>query len=282
MSAGGSAPLAYQWWFNGTNLLADAADASLAISNAMPANGGFYSVSVSNVAGSVTSVVASLTVLVPPAIITQPSNAIGTLGTSAVFAVVAEGTGPLAYQWFFNQTNLLTWAVAPTMTLTNLQATDAGAYQVTVSNIAGMATSVVATLTIPNADRDGDGMPDAWEIDHSFDPHNPADAALDADGDGLTNLQEYLAGTNPRDASSKLSVEFVSYPANPGEPVVISFPAVAGNSYSVLYRAALDAGNWLVLTNVPALPTSQQVVIQDTTATGQVQRFYRIVTPSQP
>ena len=45
-------------------------------------------------------------------------------------------------------------------------------------------------------DSDGDGMPDAWEIDHGLNPFFN-DAAQDPDGDGLTNLQEYQQGRNP-------------------------------------------------------------------------------------
>jgi hypothetical protein len=45
-------------------------------------------------------------------------------------------------------------------------------------------------------DTDGDGMPDWWEIQYGLDP-NLADAAGDADNDGVSNLDEYNAGTNP-------------------------------------------------------------------------------------
>lgn len=51
-------------------------------------------------------------------------------------------------------------------------------------------------------DTDMDGMPDEWEILHGFDPNDPADADKDADGDGFTNLEEFKAGTNPRDPKS--------------------------------------------------------------------------------
>ncbi|MEW6439888.1 MAG: PKD domain-containing protein [bacterium] len=51
-------------------------------------------------------------------------------------------------------------------------------------------------------DTDGDGMPNTWEGLHGFDPHNPADGATDADGDGLSNREEFQAGTLPRDADS--------------------------------------------------------------------------------
>lgn len=47
-------------------------------------------------------------------------------------------------------------------------------------------------------DTDGDGMPDYFERSYSFlDPNNPADAALDEDNDGLTNLEEFENGTRP-------------------------------------------------------------------------------------
>ena len=46
----------------------------------------------------------------------------------------------------------------------------------------------------PHRDSDGDGMPDAWEMEQGLDPHAPEDGNLDANGDGYTNLEEYLNG----------------------------------------------------------------------------------------
>ncbi|MHC4440745.1 MAG: pectate lyase, partial [Planctomycetota bacterium] len=46
-------------------------------------------------------------------------------------------------------------------------------------------------------DSDRDGMPDDWEIQHGFDPENPADGNGDSDADGYTNLEEYLNSTKP-------------------------------------------------------------------------------------
>lgn len=53
-----------------------------------------------------------------------------------------------------------------------------------------------------NADSDGDGMPDGFEVQHYLNPSDASDASQDADGDGLTNLQEYDLGTDPTNADS--------------------------------------------------------------------------------
>jgi hypothetical protein len=53
------------------------------------------------------------------------------------------------------------------------------------------------TAGSPYADLDKDGMHDTWETDHGFDPSNPDDRNGDADGDGYTNLEEFLNGSYP-------------------------------------------------------------------------------------
>ena len=58
-------------------------------------------------------------------------------------------------------------------------------------------TPGAVTVSLVDADTDGDGMPDLWEDANGLDLLNPADASLDPDQDGLTNLEEYLAGANP-------------------------------------------------------------------------------------
>lgn len=53
-----------------------------------------------------------------------------------------------------------------------------------------------------SVDADNDGMLDAWELEHGLDSTDPMDAELDPDQDGLTNLQEFLALTDPLDSDT--------------------------------------------------------------------------------
>jgi len=73
VTAGGTAPLSYQWRCNGTNL-AGASSSACTVTNALPANAGSYSVVVTNNSGSVTSAVAPLSVNVPPSGNPQPGH----------------------------------------------------------------------------------------------------------------------------------------------------------------------------------------------------------------
>jgi len=50
----------------------------------------------------------------------------------------------------------------------------------------------------PYKDSDKDGMPDSWELKYKLDPNNPADAVLDSNGDGYTNIEKYINGIDPK------------------------------------------------------------------------------------
>jgi len=103
--ASGSLPLSYKWYYNTGTLLANATNATLTITNAQSTNAGAYSVVITNSYGSATSSVALLAVLVPPSIITQPTNQTVTDGNNTTISVVTAG-GSFSYQWQFDGTNL--------------------------------------------------------------------------------------------------------------------------------------------------------------------------------
>jgi uncharacterized repeat protein (TIGR01451 family) len=144
----GDFPLSFQWFFNATNAIAGATNIDLIIANAQPANAGDYTIRVANEVGVATSAVATLTVLIPPTIVEQPTNLAVTIGSSASFSVAATGDAPLSYYWFFNRTNRLTAPSEPTLALPSVQPLQAGGYSVIVSNLGGVQTSAVATLTV--------------------------------------------------------------------------------------------------------------------------------------
>ena len=60
-----------------------------------------------------------------------------------------------------------------------------------------MAVDAFQALVAVSPDDDGDGLPTRYEVDHGLDPKDPADAEQDPDQDGLTNLQEFFALTDP-------------------------------------------------------------------------------------
>ena len=84
----------------------------------------------------------------PPSITSQPTNVTVNVGDTASFSVVAGGTAPLSYQWSFNTTNIVLGATNATLTLTNVQLSQAGNYSVLVTNAYGSTNSVAAMLTV--------------------------------------------------------------------------------------------------------------------------------------
>ena len=82
-----------------------------------------------------------------PVIIQEPQDLTVRAGSNAVFTVVAEGTGPLAYQWFFDGAGNPI-SQQSTLILTNVQSQNAGYYNVRVTNLVGFVFSSIAKLTV--------------------------------------------------------------------------------------------------------------------------------------
>lgn len=65
-------------------------------------------------------------------------------------------------------------------------------------SVATLDALAITTNEPPGLDTDGDGLPNAWEIAHGFNPSDPSDSS-DPDCDGLMNFEEYQQGLDPRD-----------------------------------------------------------------------------------
>lgn len=145
VTASGSLPLSYQWFRNGAPLL-HATNRSLAFTALDSTNSGFYVVTVTNLLGTASSTGATLTV-VPVVIVTPPADAARFVGQSVTFTVAAAGLGPLAYQWL-KDASPIDGATNAALTITQLDAAQAGAFSVRVSNVYGATNSPAAVLRV--------------------------------------------------------------------------------------------------------------------------------------
>lgn len=122
-------------------------------------------------------------------------------GEQAAFSVLASGNPPLHYQWYFNTSNLIPKATNDSYVIPSVSISDFGSYSVVVTDSLGaQITSQPAQLWL---DSDGDGLPDVWEI-ANFGSITNQNGAMDFDGDGISNLQEFRDGTSPTTTSSLL------------------------------------------------------------------------------
>lgn len=143
----------YQWRKDGNNI-SGATGATLTLNNLATTDAGKYTVVVSNVAGSVTSDEATLTVNPPnsgAAIATQPVSQTVAAGTKCVLSVAASGTAPLSYQWRRNG-SAVSGATSDTLTINHTWNDNAGDYSVTVTNAFGAVTSNIATVAVKNVE----------------------------------------------------------------------------------------------------------------------------------
>jgi len=159
ITATGDEPLRYQWYTNAfgadTAILVPGAELSTyIIANAQKRHELEYTVVVRNDYGFATSTTARVTVSLtnsPPTIVSQPVSTNLFSGDNAVFTVDADGFAPLRYQWYFNNSILLTGATNATLTINAVQTNNAGLYHAVISNNNGTTNSAAAALTVLNA-----------------------------------------------------------------------------------------------------------------------------------
>lgn len=148
VTASGTTPLIYRWYFNETNLLVGANNSSITLSSAALANAGTYTVSVSNFAGLVTSQPGQLVVQSAPVIVQHPASRTVVAGTDVTFSVQAIGDAPFGYQWFLNTATTIPGATNSSFSILNAQTASNGRYSVRVTNTLGSANSLEAVLSV--------------------------------------------------------------------------------------------------------------------------------------
>ena len=170
----GRPPFHYQWRHNGM-ALPGATNAVLALPEAGFEQAGNYSVAISNAFGGVVS--RDMRLSISPLFITRnPESRVADPGWDVVFEVSAESNLPLNYQWQRGGVDI-GGATNSALVLVNVQAEDAGRYGVVVSNTAGSARSLDATLTFTHVV--------AWGSNNAGQTNVPP---------GLTNVAMIAAG----------------------------------------------------------------------------------------
>ena len=281
-------PLSYAWRMNGTYLLAsthysDVHTNSLTVSNVTIADYGEYSCAVTDASATIVSSNAFLYPLVRPTILIHPATQT-VPASSAVPASIVLSNGfppPFRYIWYRASTP---FATNISDSKTNFQTipasivgTNSSGYTVRLTNralpVPAGANSASYTLTIAT-DTDLDGMPDSYELTYG----GSATGFLpggDLDGDGMTNLAEFLAGTDPSDPSSYLKI---NQSITPGAATV-NFGAISNRTYTVRYTDALPP-SWQKLADIASRPSNRAEILLD--PGWSAKRFYQVVTPRQP
>ena len=272
-------PITYQWQHDGTNI-PGATASTLTIPNAQPTDEGDYTVTISDGLATTNTQPAELTVLVNPTILQQPFDVSVAENGTATFSIVTEGTLPMSYRWRRGGITVLHETSAghtSFLTLTNISAADAGFYDVIITNAAFFVPGIRsrrARLTV-EPDMDQDGIADIWETpERQLDPSNPNDAGQDPDGDGVSTLNEHIAGTDHLDGNDFFRFEGIAQ----GDRTTLQFLARSNRTYTIQHRSSFRGGPWLNLIDLPHQLNTQLLSIEDPLPIIP-RRYYRIITP---
>ena len=203
-----------------------------------------------------------------------------TASTTFRIEFFASSSGGDEGQFFVGSTNANTNGVGTVNFTVPLAAAVPSGYVITATatDPNGNTSQFSTTRTVTTTDTDGDGIPDNWMNFYFNHPTGQAgDKSLagdDADGTGMTNLQKFLAGLDPKNPNSVFRISAFT---RAGNSYQISFPSVAGKTYRLECRDDLVAGSWARLVDGIFSTSGGTLQIVDPSAAGLSKRFYRLV-----
>jgi Bacterial TSP3 repeat len=127
-------------------------------------------------------------------------------------------------------------------------------------------------LTLGDVDSEPDGMDDDWEV--AFFGNLSHDGTADTDGDGATDLQEFLAGTDPTNANSVFRV--LTIQSAGGGTKTLLWSGNSTRSYRAEFKDDLTVATWTALTGTISW-NGTTASISDPTAGSATNRYYRVL-----
>ncbi|MBN1947716.1 MAG: hypothetical protein JW797_18770 [Bradymonadales bacterium] len=243
--------VSYQWDWSYDLVFSPSGDVGLEQTHAYPDNGRFFiALQVTDDDGSSVVTVAALNVTnVPPVIVSHdyPTEATESVPWSYQMEVADPGSedtftyevlaGPIGME--ASDSGLFTWTPLYAharigSVVVNLSVTDKDFGRDTQS----------FTINVEPADNDLDGMPDGWELQYDLDPTDPLDRDEDPDGDGVSNIDEFLRETSPHHfdgpGAPRLAWPPLGYEVGyPVEVTLSLYPAIDPDGSPLTYRIAV-------------------------------------------
>lgn len=134
------------------------------------------------------------------------------------------------------------------------------------------ALSYYELVAIHSLDTDGDGLMNDWEL-QNFSTLTAANSLTDSDIDGIPDIDEQTAGTDPNDWNSRLAGAI-----QPGtEEFTITWPSVAGKSYR--FWMSNDLSNWSTESVHHGINGTLSEVFNPSQLNSETKQFFRITTP---
>ncbi|MBL9168130.1 MAG: hypothetical protein JNN07_10350 [Verrucomicrobiales bacterium] len=150
-----------------------------------------------------------------------------------------------------------------------------GTFDVLYTGTKPITTVDFCLVNAPVIDTDTDGLPDDWETRYGLNPNSAADAGIDSDSDGMGNLDEFEAATDPKNPQSRLALSSVEIV---GADVRLRFQAQRWKAYQVeRLNEAKAQIEWVAVGIAVTTPgESGEVFVDDIFGANRTIRLYRL------